>query len=541
MATGTGTQGPPGDAEQGRKLLGKQRFDEWYARYSRLQQLIEEQKLVVEATPTPQTEAALEDLMDRFERVEDRLNTIVKRFDIYKYAQNEGFIAESYPDERGKNPGGTGDDGGSGAGTGTGEGKIAGKVDDASPDPDPKPKNNDVLTGDPNDDRLPGKRGKDYHLVRYGGEVYAVYSINFQGQTLKVSWRIDEKDYERMGVGSGDGVRITKEQFQRIQMFGNARDVTRKNSGNIHPLKKFLKGLAEQYPDASWLRDKEYMGIIIMGFQEGWDKTAIANRLRETKWYQSRTVEERQWEQVYTDADREGKRKATRLQMTEYLDQIYGPLVNWRTYVSQDKLDEMVEKVASGKWGPQSLATWQTKAFRDAKKIKDTAAWQEEQDQLSEANQKKNRPEDVQEQLRAESIQWLGYRHRPDRSTLKRWADDIVTGKKSMADWQQFLRQTKKHLFPYLDPDEPWQDRAMVYKNAAEELLGTTLTWDDKLLSDLTLKKEDGTPVSNAVMSAFDFEKMVRKDDRFLGSKRAREEGYAVLSEFTRMFTGSEA
>lgn len=406
-----------------------------------------------------------------------------------------------------------------------------------------RPGGGDGKGGD-DDDLLPGKRGRDYRLiVDKDGDYSVIYSYKLpNGKRVKTGWDVDEKDFDKFQLDKSMAVRLSEQQLDRIHFFGNAKDITRKNAGNMHPLKKFLKGLHEQYGGASWLRDKEYMSIVIMGHMENWDKTAIANRLRRTDWYQSKTAYQRRWQQTYTKEDREQEVTNWTATVRDYLRQAFGNDVNWREHIDPEQVDRWINKLASGRWGDPADG-WnrlQTKILGIARKVEGTTAQFEDIQQAEQRRAWENEPELVFEELRKQMIYQLGYKHKLDNATLRNWAESIAREKDSMADFAQYIRKLKKNLLPYLDPDEAWQDRAATYKSIAEELFGKNLSWKDKLLADLTKKDKDGAPLKNGAVAidAWEFEKMVRQDDRFKQSRTYNEESTGLLNFLNETFNG---
>lgn len=378
--------------------------------------------------------------------------------------------------------------------------------------------------------------------MRYGGASYVVYSVTLpNGQKLKLSWKVKAEDMEAHGIEEGAGRRITKSQFKALNFFGTTDEIQRRGLDE-HPFQKFLKSLQEIYGPVSWLRNKEYMATLLMGYAEKWEPAELEQRLRRTDWYQNRSAYQRQWEQTFTKADREDSLKTWNARVEDELRNLYG-LVGWRDAgITGEQMQAWTRKIASGVWGDpdEAFRTWAMEQRQKAEKLEGTQAWIERQAEEEAQRAFLNRPEDMFERIRAEAVQWLGPMGRPDQETLKRWAEDLVSERKSDGDWQQFLRRQAQALYPFLDPDEPWQDRASAYKSIAEQTWGSPIEWNDPILRSLGATDPNGAPTGSG-LSFDDFERAVRTDDRFWGSNRARDEGFGLVSYLNETFNGVTA
>jgi hypothetical protein len=389
-------------------------------------------------------------------------------------------------------------------------------------------------------DLLPGKEGVDYHFVKYGDKVYVVYRIEVApGRFVNTTWRVDKGDFKALGIDPGKVRGISKKAFRSLNVFGAASEIAR-GEKDVHPFQKYIRQLKELHGDVSWLHNREFMSVMLMGWAENWSAEELRQRLTQTKWYQNRTSFQRAWEMDMNDADRDASLGVWNARMKEALRQLYGPdITPEEAGFDMKKFEDQVKRIASGKWGSpeEGFAVWLESARRDAEKIEGTVAWIERQQQLEDQRGFMNRPEDMFEQLREDAMQWLGPRGMPDRQTLRKWSEDLVSELRSDGDWQKFLRKQAQALYPWLGPDETWMDRASVYRSIAEEELGRAVTWDDGLLYQIGGTDGDGAP-TNEALSFDDFTRLIRSKDEWWKSDNAQQKGFELHNYINEVFQG---
>jgi hypothetical protein len=392
--------------------------------------------------------------------------------------------------------------------------------------------------GDRADNLLPGVFGKDYRLVRYGGKFYVVYQVKLpNGGRTSLSWRVTDDDMKAFGLNANKARNITKAEFGALNFFGNASEIQRRGEDK-HPFDKFLKNLKEVYGNVSWLEDSDYMSVLLMGHIEGWSEAELTERLRRTKWFQNRTEAERAWEFDMSKAERNVSLKTLRQDVADMLQGLYGT-VKWQDHVAKENVEQWILNVASGKWGDPSegFAFLEGRLRNQAERIEGTTAWIELQQTLQDDAAFLNAPEERFEEVRAEALRWLGPHGRPDQATLWQWAKDLVAGTRSDADFQGFLRNQAKALYPYLGTDETWQDRASTYKRIVEEDWGTAIGWEHSILTDIGMRDENGN-FTGAALSFDDFRKKARERPEFWQGSVAREEGFSLLAYLNDVFQG---
>ena len=395
----------------------------------------------------------------------------------------------------------------------------------------------------PGPNMLPGAQGKDYRFVKApNGKVYVVYRVKLpNGSYTNISYLVPKADFKAFGVDPAKLGRVTGAQFRKLNFFGNASEIVmRGKGGGVHPFQQFVKSLHEQYQGASWLQDKEFMSVMLMGEAENWSAAELENATKQTKWYQSRTDAQRRWELDTAKADRVATIKSTRSQIADALSEIYGEGMSWDEQYSSEKLDTIAKNIASGKWGEPSegFNLWFAGATNRAEKIEGTAAWIQAQQELEAQRAFMNRPEDIREQIRTEAFEWLGPRGAPDEDTLVRWSQDLASEIKSDGDWQSFLQTQAKNLYPWLGDQERWMDRAGSYKKILEEQWGTSIDWNEGLLGGIGEKNETTGEFTGAALSYDNFQRLARQDDRFWQSNLGRQEGFELFGALQDTFQG---
>lgn len=386
---------------------------------------------------------------------------------------------------------------------------------------------------------LPGIKGKDFHVERYNGHTYVTYVIHVKGNRVTMTLRVPDDKLRAYGLKDGEGRALTRHQFRNRNFFGSAQDLL-VHGENRHPFRSFIEDISAIYGGTGLLKNKEVMSTVLTAYAEQWSDERLSGALRQTKWAQKTTDYQQSWI-IKSEAQKKSDIDAARVSLEQVLREKYGN--DWTKYFPNHKelLDKWAEKVARGTLHAtgdpgKALTFFDLHMEKKASRIEGTPAWLQAQQAKQAINAEQNRPEDIFEQLRAQTAVSLGYsgkdQSRLDNDTLQRWANQLASGRKSQADFDQYLRSQKQALFPYLDPDQTWQDFASPFKSQAEQLLGTSLGWDDKLFNDFTKTDKDGNPVRDGEvpLSAYDFEKRIRDDHRFWSGRVAKEEGEGLVS-----------
>lgn len=387
---------------------------------------------------------------------------------------------------------------------------------------------------------LPGAYGEDYTFVSYGGKTYVVYSMKLGGRTVKLSYRVPEDRMKDFGIKDGNVQGISKEAFERLNYFGTADEIQAAGSDD-HPFEGFVRNLREEFGNVSWLHDREVMEIFMMGHLEGMDSQAILNRVKQTEWYQNRTDWARTWELEKSEEQREVETRALSTRMLDSLqDDLLGAGFTIKDLgISPKEFNRMVERIASGKLGDPSegFAIWMSNMQRKAEKLEGSLAWQAKDQAASDQAAYMNRPEDMKQRISEEAFEWLGPKGVPDDEVLTRWANRLVAGTSSDADWQQFIRNQATNLYPWLGPEERWMERASSYKRIAEGLYGKTIGWDHQALDKISGVDANGAPTGAAVDFG-SYEKALRSTDEFWQGPTANDEAFAAVGRLNSIFNG---
>lgn len=384
---------------------------------------------------------------------------------------------------------------------------------------------------------LSGKQGVDYIFASYGGRTYVVYDVKLpNGKTVRMAWRVADQDKKALDIKN---VRhMSAAQFKKLEVFGDTGEIV--GLQGKHPFEAYLDNLREVYGNVSWLQDREFMQVYLMGYAEGWDPAQLEQRLQRTSWYQNRTDAERNWESGLTKAERKVSLEQWTSNVSEAIRDLYGADFNLRDAgITQKQIADWAKNVASGKWGEpgEGFQLWLDKQRRLAEKTEGTPAWQALQQELEQQRAFANRPEDMYEQLRSDSLVQLGPMGVPDDATLRKWANGLVSETKSDADWQQYVRKQRQALYPYIDPDTPWQSFASPYRNLAEETWGGTVDWSDPILRNLGSVDANGG-LTGSPVNFYDFERILRRSEKFWSSETAAREGFDLLNSLNTLFQG---
>lgn len=387
---------------------------------------------------------------------------------------------------------------------------------------------------------LPGVKGRDYEFVKYGGKIYVVYTVRLpNGKQVRMSWRVSPEDFAALGIEPQRVRTIGRAQHQALAFFGDASEIAG-GDPNEHPFQKYVRKLRELHGGVSWLGDRQFMSIMLMAYAEGWSAQELQQRLTRTRWYQQRTAAERTWELDMSKAERQASVNTWQQRMVDALQELYGPgFTLQEAGVDSASLKATARQIASGKWGDPSegFELWLAQERQRVEQIEGTAAWIDLQAQLEQQRAFLNRPEDVFEQIRQDAIAWLGPAALPDTEVLRNWAKRLVSGEASDADWAQWIQQQARALYPFLGPNETWQDRASAYKRIVEENWGMPIGWDDPVLTRLGQVDDAGKP-TGAAMPYDEFTAYIRSQPQFWQGPVAQREGFDLLATLQSIFTG---
>lgn len=395
--------------------------------------------------------------------------------------------------------------------------------------------------GGENSDHLPGRRGKDYTIVRGpGGQHYVVYKIPLpNGKTASVSFRVPEKLLDRYGIGANEGRKLTRSQMKGLEYFGPINEVKLKRGE--HPVASWMREMERKFGMApGMLKNKEVMAILFAAHVGKWDQAELMGALEQTKWFQKKTDQRTKWLFETNEADRKTQINTTFNQLQDYVRQTFGGADWVKAGLTTEKLKAWAEKIASGAVG-WDLSEAQSRIDNLARGTEGSILQASEEEAAAAAMAHPQKWEDIFEQVREESIRMLGYQGKPSKQTLEQFAKKMAAGEMTQADFDQYLRKQKKALYPFLDDDEAWMNRADTFRSIAQDELGRDISYKDRLLRDLVKVDDQGNPVNQGrtAMSAWDFQKKVRSDKRWDTSRTAAEEGYDFLTVLDATFNGT--
>lgn len=383
-----------------------------------------------------------------------------------------------------------------------------------------------------------GRKGKDYIIVRRDGRQYALYTYNISGNKVEVLLRVPKGEENRYGVNPNEGRTISDKRWAKAEVIGGADELPLKNMPK-DALKEVQRYLERVYGPSAVTEDDQVMAVFIGAEMLNYSPEEIAGSLRRTTWFKNSSEWERRFVRDFSPEERREQIRNSKQDVIQALENTYG--MDWLTHLKglgiktpMKQIDEWARQIASGELGGdpgEGLERFFRRQEVKAREIAGTPAhmaWESEQEELLAFA---NRPEDMRERLRGESITWLGQdkqeTSRLSGSTLDQWAADLVSGTKSEGDWQQFLRDKMKQLFPYFDPNLSFTVQADPYKSLLEATIGDTVDWSDSMLRDFSQLDDNGKPTGNA-MSLRDFTLLARDPKK---NPRAYSEGTPLFDQ----------
>lgn len=386
---------------------------------------------------------------------------------------------------------------------------------------------------------LPGVQGKDFHYVKIGGRVYAVYSIEINGKKIPIAWKVSESDYKAFGIDPEKIAQVSRQKFSTINVMGNASEIKRRGE-NVHPWTTYLRKLEDIYGNVPWLKNRGFMETMLEGWFEGWSDVELQQALKQTDWYQNRTDWQRKWVMDTSEAQRRATIDQVTNQLRNLVEAELGPEFDVKKLLSDRELDRLATNIASGKWGTpdDGIEIALSRLRRQAEKIEGTTAWLNRQQQIEAANAYENKPEEMFHQLTKDVQVWLGPNGAPSNDVLKRWAGNLATGKSSNADWLTYLERQAHALYPYLDKGETWQDRAASYKQIAEREWGRPVDWNDKVLTEIGARDANTMAFTGQALPYDEFLRLVRSKREWWQGPVAREEGFQLVNYLNNVFNG---
>ncbi len=350
----------------------------------------------------------------------------------------------------------------------------------------------------------PIKLPSDTQLVNVGYNIYAVYDVG----GVKLAYTINTAPNAVDWKSHGALTTFTQDQFnqQGYIMAGDATELgtVTETFGNYRSFyNSILSRVMGPYNPA---KDDPEVQRVLADFaaRPDMDPAELQNKLQATKWYQTHTQGELEWNGL-SAAEQQKRRDQVVQQATDTWFQVAGERVD----PGDPRVANYIEQLASGKMGWGAFTQIVQKAARDNPEspfMRDTRAEQEAQRQRGVDIE--NTMQNIRDTLRKWGLAWTD-------GNIRDWAQQIVEKRSSDEDLMQSIKQQAAHLYPWKDPEmetlqaaQPW---LRVYEKRFDGKQGS-LT--DPLIQGALLK---GT-------LPFEFDKQIKRSSQWLTTQNARDE-----------------
>lgn len=194
----------------------------------------------------------------------------------------------------------------------------------------------------------------------------------------------------------------------------------------------------------AWLSVPDVAKVLLRGSVEGWEPDKIQANIEASGFWRSNTEAQKAW----VTLNQAGKAQAVAQAAVEifaWMRAEYGPdyveSKGWS--LSSPVIKGIATDLASGK---KPAGVWKMETTLSAEKIVGTAAWKRRQEEVKSAGEPAMAIENTKGRLEASWREWMGEHITPPE--LASWAEDIETNKRSIADFETYLRQTSQSLYP---------------------------------------------------------------------------------------------
>lgn len=377
-------------------------------------------------------------------------------------------------------------------------------------------------------------------FIRVDGQLYVAYRFHGVegGPTAVVYYRVDQSmipSGAKVGTVSGQTLSEWRASGQWV------------DGGDAQALRGIPKGTSYQslvddtlmelgLAGTSAVNDSGVMNIVALAMTREMSEAELANRLRRTEAYQTKTDKQREWDDL-SDAEKEQR----------VIDEAMGLAQLYFTYVGEDLAVDQWDRDGDGRVSADEIKKGNSNLYQwalDVASGKSTQTAAVNTWLKSEAKDNPNSPwsrtlreeeqaqgqfqvdiENTAEQLRDLYYEW-GLPIRDDEAM--RMAEDIIMNKGSLADVEQGVRDQAQALYPNKPTNIPTRTWAAPYM---QQYMMTLEVPEVDLMSDALLQVglRDG-------MTLADFTKMLRADDRWLKTDNARIEMNDKISQLGRQF-----
>lgn len=357
--------------------------------------------------------------------------------------------------------------------------------------------------------------------VIVNGAQYLIYDT---GLGVKVWYSIPDPQSLQGLENLPPAVVVSAEQFSAMlgrnirggaiqELFTMADDFDGQNFTYADWVRKTLDTYAGS---ASWIKDPEVVQIYIdyLTNPDLVTEAELQARLRKTNWWKNRTTEQAAWDDL-SPADQAQQIASTATTLAEQHLRIVGQYLS----VTDPKIQAWAKDVASGvKTLGQVIGEMRDIALQDPE-----SPWSQEVRRIEESRfDRQVTIEDKTEDVRDLYLRW-GIPATDE--TLRQWASDIVSKKRSVSDLIGWLRQQAQVLYPWKDPNvetraaaEPYiQTYARIMERPAPSLFDRNI---QQALSQ--------------GMSLYDYEVYLKSQPEWLTTKNAQDEliqGFSLVGQ----------
>jgi hypothetical protein len=350
--------------------------------------------------------------------------------------------------------------------------------------------------------------GRLYAFFDLGGGNFIRYDIN-PGQVSTAGRRVEQMDPA-----------TSKRVFGKYVLGGNIDELEAIPTG-FGTFKAFWNSIVDTVigPSNPARRDPEVLRVLAeYAARPDMERAELENKLQATKWFQSRTQAELEWNDL-SEAER-GKRKREVIAQMQQLYQRYMGKAPGTDFMAKHA---DLDRIASGK---MTLTDWVESVLKPAAEGVTESPWARELRDGKEAQRQRgfdigNTTARIRDELERYGLKWTG-------AQLQTWARAIVEKRKSDADLTAALEAGAQSLYPGLGPlngsdvvtlAAPWLE---TYERVLEKK-GSLFT------PEVREALAKGEPV-------WDMEKRLTKSSAWLTTRNADERMNDLASQIGEMF-----
>lgn len=264
---------------------------------------------------------------------------------------------------------------------------------------------------------------------------------------------------------------------------------------------------------AAYLSVPELTPILVQSAAENWEPSKLRARVETTDYFQKTTQRQRQWE-LLSDAEKRQTQQRWRVQVMQTLRSIYGPehveQQGWS--LDHPKVQRWAEDLARGRQ-TEELFTFAHRGAAEG--IEGTPAHTARVEEMKEAGAEEVAQENLRGDLAETWRTWLGSHVSPP-ADLKTWAENINANRRSMQDFEDFVKQTAGSLYPEKPENVSYREFVSPAKTILARTLELGVVPDDEPLLNSYVRGE--------VPSLAELKERARRDPRFARTSAARKD-----------------